>query len=377
MRHKTTLPILLLALAAAALPASAQTLPSVSIATFPAHPAPGDEIVLKLSGQWPDGCVPETGRTKLTTSGTKLHVNFNYSGIPGPCTAAVTPWTLDVPVGALAAGAYTVEVTRTRTFSAPEPIGNGAFSVVPLAASTVYVPGFFAPGATVSMASTLAAYNNTDKNVTVEFAGAWDGLGAAPTPADAAVGPNAAVILDSHTLRAGQHVQMLAITAPRRVALRATLERLETVPEGLPKVPESLGRLELPVFGELFPAGMTAIAGDVSLSASECAEGATNRRRVNLTLFNAGDAAATFRVSAVSATAGPGGPASEKEYSVPASSIVQFNELPLEGLPVCAAGGAWFRITGDQPFLAYLSTVRSETLPGVLPYEIFPAKLDR
>ncbi len=377
MRHHTTLPILLLALSSAALPAAGQPLPNATVATFPANPAPGDEIVLKLSGQWPDGCVPEAERTKLTTSGTRLHVNFNYSGIVGPCTAAVTPWSLDVPAGTLDAGTYTVEVTRTRTFGGPEPVGSGSFSVTPLAASTVYVPGFFAPGATVSMQSTLTAYNNTESNATIRFAGAWDGLGTAPAPADAAVGPNAAVILDSHTLRAGQHVQMLAITAPRRVALRATLERLETVPEGLAKVPESLGRLELPVFGELFPAGMTAVAGDVSLSASECAEGATNRRRVNLTLFNAGDAAATFRVSAVSATAGPGGPASEKEYTVPASSIVQLNELPLEGLPVCAAGGAWFRITGDQPFLAYLSTVRPETLPGVLPYEIFPAKLDR
>lgn len=377
MRHHTTLPILLLALSAAASPAAAQTLPSVSIATSPTAPAPGDQIVLKLSGEWPDGCVPETGRTKLTTSGTKLHVNFNYSGIPGPCTAAVTPWALDVPVGPLAAGTWAVEVTRTRTFTAPEPIGSGSISVVPLAAATVYVPGFFAPGASVSMASTLAAYNNTDKNVTIAFTGAWDGLGAAEPPADATVGPNGATVLDSHTLRAGQHVQMLAITAPRRVALRATLERLETVPEGLAKVPESLGRLELPVFGELFPAGMTAVAGDVSLSASECAEGATSRRRVNLTLFNAGDAPATFRVSAVSATPGPGLLPAEKEYAVPAASIVQFNDLSLEDLPVCSAGGAWFRITGDQPFLAYISTVRPETLPGVLPYEIFPAKLDR
>ncbi|HMM36266.1 MAG TPA: hypothetical protein PKA62_16225, partial [Thermoanaerobaculia bacterium] len=221
MRHHTTLPILLLALSTAALPAAGQPLPNATVATFPANPAPGDEIVLKLSGQWPDGCVPETGRTKLTTSGTKLHVNFNYSGIPGPCTAAVTPWALDVPGGALAAGTYAVEVTRTRTFSAPEAVGSGTFSVVPLAASTVYVPGFFAPGATVSMASTLAAYNNPDKNVPVAFPGAWDGLGAAQPPADAAVGPNGAAVLDSHTLRAGQHVQMLAITAPRRVALRA------------------------------------------------------------------------------------------------------------------------------------------------------------
>lgn len=377
MRHHATLAILLLALAAAAVPADAQPLPNATVATSPAAPAPGDQIVLKLSGQWPDGCVPETSRTKLTTSGTKLHVNFSYSGFSSPCTAAVTPWNLDVPVGALAEGAYTVQVSRTRTFGPAEPIGSGSFTVVPLAASTIWVPGFFAPGAALSMASTLTAYNNTDKNVTVTFDGAWDALGATAPPAPAALGPRAATILDSRSLREGQHVQILALTAPRRVAIRATLERVETVPEGLPKVPESLGRLELPVFTELFPAGTTAVAGDVSLAASECAEGATNRRRVNLTLFNGGSAAATFRVSAVSAAAGPGAPSEEKEYAVPASSVVQFNELPLDGLPVCEAGGAWFRIAGDQPFLAYLSTVRPETLPGVLPYEIFPAKLDR
>ena len=51
---------------------------------------------------------------------------------------------------------------------------------------------------------------------------------------------------------------------------------------------------------------MTAVAGDVSLSALECASGPETRRRVNLTLFNAGDEAATFTVSAVSAAADPG-----------------------------------------------------------------------
>ena len=377
MRHHTTLPILLLALSTASAASAAQSLPYATVATVPASPAPGEPVVLKLTGQWPDGCVPEAGRTKLLTSGTKLQVNFNYSGFSGACTAAVTAWSLDVPVGPLAEGTWTVEVTRTRTFTPPEPIGSGTFRVAPLPVSTVWVPAFHAPGATVTMASNLTAYNGTGSAASVTYAGAWDALGEVPPPAPAPIEADASAILPSHsTLRAGQHVQMLALTAPRRVTFRATLERLETVPEGLPKVPESLGRLELPVFTELFPAGLTAVAGDVSLSASECAEGATNRRRVNLTLFNAGPSPATFRVSAAS-TATPVTPAEERTYDVPAKSLVQFNEIALAGLPVCEAGGAWFRVTADQPFLAYLSTVRPETLPGVLPYEIFPAKLDR
>ena len=161
---------------------------------------------------------------------------------------------------------------------------------------------------------------------------------------------------------------MLSLAAPRRVALRATLERLETVPDGFPKVPESLGRVELPVFTELFPAGSTAVAGDVSLSALECASGPEARRRVNLTLFNAGTETATFGVSANSVMT-----ASRRRQ--PASSSTKSRRSPSssstrsrsQGLPVCDAGGAWFRITGDQPFLAYISTVRPENLAGVLP----------
>jgi hypothetical protein len=376
MRHHTTLPALLLALATAVAPtALSQSLDP--IATVPAAPAPGDEIVLKLSGLWPDGCVPEASRTALTRNGGAIRVNFDYSGFSGVCTAAVTPWALDVPVGPLAAGSYSVEVTRTRTFMPADRVGTGSFAVAALAESTVWLPGFVAPGPATTLASTLTAYNNTDHAATVTFLGAWDALGELAPPASAELEPRAAAVLDSRSLREGQAVQMLALRAPRRVALRATLERIETVPEGLPKVPESLGRVELPVFTELFPAGMTAVAGDVSLSASECAAAPEARRRVNLTLFNAGGSMATFKVSSVSAGAAPGSSGEGVEYEVPAKSLVQFNALPIDTLPVCDAGGAWFRITGDQPFLAYVSTVRPETLPGVLPYEIFPARLDR
>ena len=157
-------------------------------------------------------------------------------------------------------------------------------------------------------------------------------------------------------------------------ALRATLERLESVPEGLPKPPMALGRVELPVFKELVPAGMTAVAGDISFSAEECASEAPARRRINLTVFNSGDSAASFVVGTPN---GPGLLPYPMTFQVPGRSLVQFNDLPSKGLPVCSPGGAFVSVTADQPFLAYVSTSRPETVPGVLPYEIFPASLGR
>lgn len=378
MKYQTLLPILLLSAAAAvAPPAPAQVLPTVVVATAPSNPAPEDVVVLKLSGQWPDGCVPEASRTALTRNGSLLRVNFDYSGPYGPCTAAVTPWSLDVSAGRLDAGAYAVEVTRTRTLMPAETLGTGAFAVAPLAETTVWLPGFSAPGATTTLASTLTAHNAAPNAATVTYLGAWDALGPYEAPTPVTLAPHTAGILDSHSLRPGQPVQMLSLKTPRRVTLRATLERLATVPAGSASAPESLGRVELPVFTELFPAASTAVAGDVTLSASECAGAPEARRRVNLTLFNAGTELATFRVIAIAGSGGPAGILPELVYQVPAKSLVQFNQLPLEGLPVCQAGGAWFQITGDQPFLAYLSTVRPESAPGILPYEIFPARADR
>ena len=59
----------------------------------------------------------------------------------------------------------------------------------------------------------------------------------------------------------------------------------------------------------------------------------------------------------------------------------QFNALPTDALPVCQSGGYWagvfLKITVDRPYLAYVSTVRPETLPEILPFEIFAARFER
>ena len=378
MRQHTILPLLLLPLAAlVAAPAPAQTAPYATVAVVPAAPAPGDAIALVLSGKWTDTCVPTADRATVARNGSALRVDFNYSGFSGACGAAITSYSLQVPVGSLPAGSYTVEVTYSRSLFPADTIGNGAFTVAALPESDVFVPAFLSNNAPYALASNLTAFNNSTRDGSVTPLKAWDSLGewsVGTTPVAIAQG-NAALV-PTHDLRPGQAVQMLSLRVPGRFALRATLERLEYVPEGAPKVPESLGRVELPVFAGLFPAGTTAVAGDVSLTPTECAGGPEVRRRMNLTLFNAGDAEATFVVVGKALQPGPGGEPGPQTFHVPAKSVVQFNAIPVDAFPVCQPGGAWFRITGDQPFLAYVSTVRPEST-GVLPYEIFPAHLDR
>ncbi|MFN7986384.1 MAG: hypothetical protein U0529_02865 [Thermoanaerobaculia bacterium] len=379
MRQHTILPLLLLTLAAfVSAPAPAQTAPYATVATIPASPVPDEGVSLVLSGQWPDTCLPTANQAKVTRDGLAIRVNLDYTGFSGACGAAITPWSLNVPVGGLSEGTYTVEVTLTRSLLPSQTIGTGSFAVVAPTESTIFLPGFLSDSAPYALASNLTAYNNSTRDATVTRVMAWDALGERSVgAAPVAIAPGAAAIVPTQDLRPGQAVQMLAVRLPSRIALRATLERLEYVPEGLPKVPESLGRLELPVFSALFPAGTSVVAGDVSLTPTECSGAPETRRRVNLTLFNAGETSATFEVVGKAVGAGPGGDSPSQTFHVPAKSLVQFNALPVDAYPVCQPGGAWFRILGDQPFLAYISTVRPETTAGVLPYEIFPARVDR
>lgn len=375
MRHRSSFLFPLLALLAAAPSAEGRSLPFAAVTTAPSAPAPGDPIVLKLSGQWPDSCVPDSSRAQLTREGFAVRVNLSYSGQVEACLTVIRPWSLEFPMGQLAAGTYVVEVTITRSLMPVQEIGKGEFVVKIPEESVFWVPGFAARGSVGSLASTLSAFNNSGQTATVTMTGAWDALGERVLPeVETTLAAGEGASFDTRALRPGQQVQMLAFRAPTRMTLRATLERLETVPEGLPKPPLALGRVELPVFTELVPAGMTAVAGDVSFSAEECGEAPAVRRRVNLTVFNAGKETASFVLDAPN---GSGDGSYPMKYDVPASSLVQFNDVPTAGLPVCSPGGAFLSVTANQPFLAYVSSSRPETVPGVLPYEIFPALIGR
>lgn len=152
---------------------------------------------------------------------------------------------------------------------------------------------------------------------------------------------------------------------------------------GFASVPQ--GQVALPVFRGLFPAGSTAIAGSVELGrltrSQLCASFARDyRRRVNVTLFNAGDADATFRISEFALRATPA-PLYETTTTVGAKRVLQINSIPVptEDSAAIAApisGDAiWFKVTADQPFLYYVSTVFDDAAPGAAPFQVYKPTL--
>ena len=82
--------------------------PQMSVA--PPCPSPTSTVVVTLSGQWPDACPPNTAH---------VHVQAQTIDImtqrlpPSPfCLLVITPWSLPVEIGMLAAGEYAVYGTH-------------------------------------------------------------------------------------------------------------------------------------------------------------------------------------------------------------------------------------------------------------------------
>lgn len=101
-------------------------LPAADIKLTPTNPTTNDTITAQLSGTWPNSCVPQN--PQVTVVGNEVRINTtNPNQI---CTAAFTPWTLNVPFGPLpAAGAYTLRVTYTSPLG-QALIGQTSFTVV-------------------------------------------------------------------------------------------------------------------------------------------------------------------------------------------------------------------------------------------------------
>lgn len=150
--------------------------------------------------------------------------------------------------------------------------------------------------------------------------------------------------------------------------------------------PVPQGQAALPVYRGLFPAGSTAVAGPVELGAFKipdyCVSGnQVYRRRVNVTMLNAGDRAGVFLISEIPGTT-VSTPVREQTVSVPAKGVVQVNSIPVPTEPgpgLASPSGAgyqiWFKVTADQPFLFYVSTIFDDPEPGALPFQVYPASL--
>lgn len=145
----------------------------------------------------------------------------------------------------------------------------------------------------------------------------------------------------------------------------------------------SQGRSAIPVFEELFPAGRSVICGEVNLGAPRqiCGKPANQQypRRVNVTLFNAGSAPATFKVEAIPLYTDPD-PIFSQTVTVAAKDVIQLNDVPIPRIEnghmtVDFDVYVWIRIHCDQPFLAYASSIFEGGATGSMPFEVFTPRL--
>lgn len=142
----------------------------------------------------------------------------------------------------------------------------------------------------------------------------------------------------------------------------------------------SHGGVNIPAYRALFPAGSVAISGAVEIGQFGSPE-FERRRRMNVTLFNAGDAPATFVVRTFPHNFATG-PLAEQTVIVESKDVLQVNGFPVptesssSGELTSVHGSAiWVTITADQPFLSYVSTIFNAVEPGDLPFQVYPSYL--
>lgn len=239
-------------------------------------------------------------------------------------------------------------------------------------AQTVYVPGALA-GSHPAIYSVIWALNNGGSDATIRTLTKWDPDGehdlGRRNPVTLAPGEATYLYVDTSP-DPWEAVQFLALSVPPGVVIRPFLERVDASGD-------FAGALTLPTFTSFVPPGTKTIAGNFRWSYAECVAGI--RRRLNVTLFNAGDVSAEFHVDVATRSEGSDPYRTDFDYLVPPHTVRQINGVPYYDRVLCGGWGSdmgWVEITADQPSLAYASTVRQDA-PGILPYEVFPALTGR
>jgi hypothetical protein len=110
-------------------PATAQTWPP-SFETDPPCPRNGLELSVTIFGEWPNGCIPD--QIEASVLGREIHLDTAISGpMPRNCTTAITPWSLDAPVGRLTTGRYEFVATLTVGGAPGQPVHVGTLDIGP------------------------------------------------------------------------------------------------------------------------------------------------------------------------------------------------------------------------------------------------------
>lgn len=174
-------------------------------------------------------------------------------------------------------------------------------------------------------------------------------------------------------------------TSPGAIVVGAVERTTQRSGVGQPySVTFSHGGIAAPVFRSLFPAGSVAVAGAVEIGQLGL-EGSgyaqfERRRRMNVTLFNAGTSEATFIVRTLSHNFATG-PLEEQAVTVPPMDVIQINGFPLptqdsNALRSQFGSAVWVTVTADQPFLSYVSTIFDSVEAIDMPFAVYPSRLE-
>ncbi|MBN1418883.1 MAG: dockerin type I repeat-containing protein [Planctomycetes bacterium] len=102
-----------------------------SVGIAPQLPAPGDVIFASVAGNLPDGCWHFLG-FEVSVSGREIAIKVKAEEQPGPCPDVLVPYSFEVKIEKLEAGAYTLVVLDPQEKKAID------FEVRPL---TLFTPG--------------------------------------------------------------------------------------------------------------------------------------------------------------------------------------------------------------------------------------------
>jgi hypothetical protein len=120
--------ILLLLVFVTPLPLSAQGA-YAQVQLCPSNPMSSDNIIVRLSGVWSNGCVPQSPIVSISSTVIRIKTSNPWVA----CTQAIVPWSLTPSVGPLAPGAYSIIVDYTGPgLPTPVEIARKSFSVSPV-----------------------------------------------------------------------------------------------------------------------------------------------------------------------------------------------------------------------------------------------------
>lgn len=190
--------------------------------------------------------------------------------------------------------------------------------------------------------------------------------------------------------RGTTHPVINELDVPEGVVISAEVELVYTdgactggvIPGGsMAVIPQ--GRAPLPVYRGLFPAGSTVATNEISMGnpalPPTCATpNQQYLRRVNVTLFNGGDAPGTFVIRAMPRR-GSATPLLETSVTLEPKEVRQVNRLPIpivvdDTTKYIGGVSVSLTVTCDQPFVGYASALFDDPEPGALPFEVLEFK---